>query len=185
MQSLNFKFTDNDIFEDNPELRLIPEFEKLTSRQMRYIMLVDWYGSPLRLMKSDNRKLKAALMAGYKMEKDGVKPDLNTRNLIAGKVASVEAGRRAMREIQHDNEMDLKEALDTQIDEVINFFKKPDKTALELDKAVNLMTKLPTILKTKREILELLNFREPNVVIEEIKGEESESSFLDDFMETN
>ena len=185
MQSLNFKLTDNDVFEDNPELLLIPAFKVLTSRQMRFVMLVDWYGSPLRMMKVDNRKLKAAYMAGYKSEKGSDKPDINTKNLINGKVASIEAARREMKEIQHDNEMDLKEALDTQIDEVINFFKKPNKTALELDKAVNLMTKLPAILETKRKILELLNFREPNIVVEEIKGEETESSFLDNYMETN
>ncbi len=185
MHNLNFKLTDNDVFEDNPELLLIPEFKVLTSRQMRYVMLVDWYGSPLRLMKVDNRKLKAAYMAGYKSEKGSDKPDANTRALVNSKVVSVEAARRQMKEIQHDNEMDLKEALDTQIEEVINFFKKPDKTALELDKAVNLMTKLPAILETKRKIMELLNFREPNLVVDEIKEEETESSFLDNYMETN
>lgn len=185
MQSLNFKLTENDVFEDNPELLSVPAFKALTSRQMRFVMLVDWYGSPLRLMKTDHRKLKAAYMCGYKSEKGSDKPDTITKNLINGKVALIEQGRREMREIQHDNEMDLKEALDTQIDEVINYFKKPNKTAPELEKAVTLMTKLPVILETKRKILELLNFREASIVVEDIKQEEVESSFLDEFMEKN
>lgn len=186
MTNLNFKLTEKNVFEDNPEFLSVPEFARLTERQMRYIMLVDWHGSPLRLMKMEARKVKAALMAGYKMEKDGKQLDMNARNLINEKVGSVVAGRKIMKDIQHDNEMDLKEALDTQIDEVIAFFKQPDKTAMQLEKAVALMTKLPTILETKRKILELLNFREADIVTgEELKKEETELSILDEYNETN
>lgn len=160
MANPQFKLTKAPIFEDNPELLLIPEFERLTERQMRYVFLVDWLGSPLRLMKIEDRKYKAAIMSDYKLEKDGSRPDMNMRNLIAGKVPTIEVARRIMKSIQYDAELDLKSALDTQIDEIIAFFKKPNKTTLELDKAVTLMTKLPTILETRKKILELLSFRE-------------------------
>lgn len=184
MQSLNFKLTNNDVFQDNPEFAAIPEFNRLTPRQMRYVMLVDWYGSPLRLMKLEARKLRAAITSEYKMEKDGKRPDTNTRNLIGGLVGNVEAARKVMADIQHSIEMDIKEALDTQIEEIIMFFKKPDKSPTELEKATKLMTQLPTLLETKRKILELLNFTEPSFVVEDIK-EDSESSFLDEYNETN
>lgn len=164
MKSLNFRLSDKPVFEDNPEFKAIPEFERLTERQMRYVMLVDFHGSPLRLLKTEERKFRAALMAGYKLEKDGKRLDINGRNLVEGKVGSIEAARKVLKDIQYDNEYELMSALNTQIDEMIKFFKKSDKTAQELEKSVQMMTKLPTILETKKKILEILNFRDQNVV---------------------
>lgn len=184
MAGTNFKLTKNDIFEDNPELKAIPEFERLTERQMRYVFLVDWLGSPLRLMKIEDRKYKAAIMSGYNLEKDGTRPDMNMRNLINGKTLSVEAGRKILREIQHDTELDLKHALDTQIEEIINFLKKPNKTTMELEKAVLLMTKLPTILETRKKILELLSFREIEPEsLEETVTKAREKTLLEEYNE--
>ena len=189
MSNTNFKLRlDHDVFEDNPELRVIPAFSKLTDRQMKYVMLVDWYKSPIRLMEREQRKHKAALLAGYKLEKDGTRPDMNMRNLIAGKVNTIEAALREMREIQHDDEKDIIEAFDTQVDEIVQFFKKPNKTIVELEKSVKLMGMLPEILKRRKEILEILNFREPEIVdvIEEKKSNDDIGfSILDEYNEEN
>lgn len=183
-KALSFKISDNPIFEDNPEFSAIPEFARLTERQMRYVMLVDYHGSPLRLMKADARRYRAALMAGYKLEKDGKRLDVNGRNVVAGKDGSIEAARKVLAEIQHDNEWELMEALNTQLEEIIKFFKKSDKTTQELDKAVALMTKLPTILETKKKILEILNFRDQDFVAmvdKAVSVEPPESSMIEEF----
>ena len=164
MKALSFKLSENPVFEDNPEFRSIPEFERLTERQMRYVMLVDYHGSPLRLMKPELRRNRAAILAGYKFEKDGKRLDVNARNVIGGKDGSIEAARKVLAEIQYDNEWELMEALNTQIEGIIEFFKKPEKTMQELDKSVTLMTKLPAILETKKKILEILNFRDQDFV---------------------
>lgn len=184
MRNLNFKLSDAPVFKDNPELLAIPEFSKLTDRQMRYVMLCDWYGSPLRLMKAEDRKHKAAILAGYKLEKDGKRLDINGRNVIEGKVATIEQARKMMQEIQYDLEMDIKEALDMQIDEIVGFFRMQGKNLQQLEKAVTMMTKLSTILETRKKILELLNFRANDIVEEAIEEEKQELSFLDELNET-
>jgi hypothetical protein len=79
-----------DIFDLNPELRAIQEFENLTSRQMLYVILAVDYKSPFRKLAPLDRKAKAAQEAGWKMEADGKRLDMNGRNLVNGKVASVE-----------------------------------------------------------------------------------------------
>lgn len=181
-KSLSFKLTDASVFEDNPEFAAIPEFERLTERQMRYVMLVDFHGSPLRLMAPADRKLRAAIMAGYKNVKGSNQPDVNTQNLLNGKVGSIEAARKVMNAIQYDNERELMGALNFQIDEMIKFFKKGDKTAQELDKAVQMMTKLPAILETKKRILEILNFRDQSsATTEEAVQDDVKTSLLDEY----
>jgi len=181
----NFRLSDKPIFEDNPEFKAIPEFERLTERQMRYVMYVDWHGSPLRLMDKEERKLKAALLAGYKLEKDGKRGDANTRALIEGKVMNVEAARKVMAEIQYSIEHALKEALDTQISQIIELFNKPEKTLTELDKATSMMTKLPQILETKKKIMEILNFRDvPEIISEKSETFSNEFSFLEEHNQT-
>lgn len=187
MKALNLKLTEAPVFEDNPELKAIPEFTNLTERQMKYVMLVDFHGSPLRLMKPEERKFRAALIAGYKLEKDGKRLDVNGRNLIEGKVATIELARRILNEIQHDSERELMEALNTQIEEMVYFFKKPNKSMQELDKAVTLMTKLPTILETKKKILEILNFRDQELVntIEDTEPDNVKVTLLDEYNDKN
>jgi len=186
MKSLNFKLTKEDVFQDNPEFLAIPEFERLTERQMRYIMLVDWYGSPLRLLKSEDRKFRAALMAGYKLEKDGKRLDMNGRNLIDGKVGNIEAARKVMALIQYDNEREIVKAMDSQIEQIIDFLNKLNKSAQELDKATQMMSKLPTILENRKKIIEILNFRDEIIVdtSEEATKMETKRSLLDEFNET-
>ncbi len=183
MKALSFKLSDNPIMEDNPEFSAIPEFARLTERQLRYVMLVDFHGSPLRLMKPEDRRYRAALMAGYKLEKDGKRLDVNGRNVIQGKDGSIEAARRVLTDIQYDNEWELMGALNTQIEGIIEFFKKPEKTMQELDKSVTLMTKLPAILETKKKILEILNFRDQDFVntVEAATQESSEASMIEEY----
>ena len=183
MKALSFKLSDSPIMEDNPEFSAVPEFERLTERQLRYVMLVDYHGSPLRLMKPDQRRYRAALMAGYKLEKDGKRLDVNGRNVVAGKDGSIEAARKVLNDIQYDNEWELMGALNTQLDEIVKFFKKPDKTTQELDKSVQLMTKLPAILETKKKILEILNFRDQDFVntVETTVNEATEASMIEDY----
>jgi hypothetical protein len=183
----NFKLRlDHDVFEDNPELKIIPEFSNLTDRQMKYVMLVEWHGTPLKRMKLEDRKYKAALMVGYKLEKDGSRPDMNMRNLINGKVNTIEAALREMKGIQHDTEGEIMEAFDTQINEIIEFFKKPGKTIIELEKASKMMSVLPNLLQQRKAILEILNFRDENIVNTDegpIKEPEIKLSILDEYNE--
>lgn len=184
-KSLGFKLTDKPVMEDNPEFAAIPELAALTDRQLRYIMLVDWYNSPLRLLKHSDRKFKAAIMVGYPLERDGKRLDMNGRNLINGKVESVESGRRVLTEIQYDAERELLNAIDAQVDQIKDFLKKPNKSVQELDKATQMIGKLPIIMETRKKLIEILNFRE-EIIVEVEEGNKilESKSLLDDYNET-
>jgi hypothetical protein len=186
MKNLNFKLSEAPVFEDNPEFLSIEEFARLTERQMRYVMLVDWYGSPLRLMKPEDRRYRAAVMAGYKLEKDGKRLDMNGRNLIDGKVQSVEAARKVLTSIQYDAERDLLSAIDNQIRQIVDFLNKPEKNVQEIDKATQMLNKLPSILENRKKIVEILNFRDQIIVDTSGNDEklEQKTSLLDEYTET-
>lgn len=186
---MDFKLRLNhDVFEDNPELRTVPEFSgvNFTDRMMKYVMLVAWYKSPLRMKSPEDRKFKAAVWAGYKLEKDSNRPDINMRNVLTGKVATIEAAIRAMKEL-NPNEWKIAEAMQYQVDEIVEFFKKPNKTIIELEKAVKLMGMLPELLKKKKEVLEVLNFSDQDSVgnsEEVVKDTLIEKSILDEYNES-
>lgn len=184
----NFKLTKNPVKKDNPEFALLPELDRLTERQLRYVMLVDWFRSPLRLMDIEARKLKAAVMSGYKLERDGTRLDMNGRNLIAGKVGNVEAARRVFHEIQYDEEREAFNALNNQIRDTIQFLNKKDKTLHELEKASKMAKELPILMEARKKLLEIISFRQPfdeNSVIADIdtfNGNES-VSLLEELLE--
>jgi hypothetical protein len=185
---MDFKLRLNhDVFEDNPELRTVPEFSGATfsDRMMKYVMLVAWYKSPLRMKDLEDRKFKAAIWAGYKLEKDSNRPDVNMRNVITGKVATIEAAIRAMRAL-NPNEWKIVEGMQCQIDEILDVFKKPGKTIVEIEKAAKLMGLLPELLKRKKEVLEILNFSDQDSVgnnEEVVKDTIIEKSILDEYNE--
>lgn len=184
MKNLNFKLTDQNPFDDNPEFKAIPELACLTERQLRYVMLVDWYQSPLRLLPPDERKMRAALLAGYKLEKDGKRLDVNGRNIVEGKVATVERARRVLSDIQYDYERELLIAIDNHINHIIKFLNKREKNAQELEKANNMMSKLPSILENRKKVLEALNFRSEQPIEIEETPEEHKRTLLDEFNES-
>lgn len=186
--STDFRLRPNvPVFEDNPELKAIPEFERLTDRQMRYVMLVDWYRTPLRMMKLEDRKVKAALMAGYKMERGGDRLDVNARNVVDGKVANIEAARKVMKEIQFDFDRDMFEALDLQIEEIKTFLRKPEKKTQELEKAISFAQKLPILYETRAKLKAILGMREEDEIQEIVpdSGTFHEKTLLDEYNDEN
>jgi hypothetical protein len=176
---------DHDVFEDNPELKIVPAFTTLTDRQMKFVMLVDWFRSPLRNMKLEDRKMKAALWAGYKYEKGGTKLDMNARNVVAGKVATIEQARREMLAIQFDFDRDLLDTVDLQIEEIKIFLKKPEKTDKELDKAIQFLKQLPILLETRVKLKAILGVREEQESVEIVTetGTIQAASMLEDYNE--
>lgn len=150
-----------DTFALNEGLKAIPEFERLTERQMTFVILTADYKSPFRKLTPEDRKLQAALIAGYKMEPDGKRPDTNTRNLINGKTTNVEAALKKYNELQRDEDYETLISLNKLIGQIREFNNKPDKTATELKTAVDMnVQKLDKLIETKQKIEELLDMRE-------------------------
>jgi 5'-3' exonuclease len=109
---------DVDIFELNPELRAIPEFDGVNSRQMQVVALVADYESPFRTLPEKVRREKACETAGYRLEANG-RLDRNGRAVIYGEVQSIERAIKKYREIQYDHRKAMFEAIDAQIHEAI------------------------------------------------------------------
>lgn len=147
-------------FELNPELKAILEFERLTDRQMTYIILATDYKSPFRKLTPEDRRIKAALTAGYKHEKDGKTLDMNTRNLINGKTPSVEVAIKKYRELQRDEDYETLLSISNLIGQIREVNNKKGMEISELVNAVKLTTGLDKLMETKKKLEEILDMRE-------------------------
>lgn len=178
-----------DVFELNPSLKAIEQFERLTSRQMTYVILSTDYKSPFRRLPPDERKLQAALAAGYKTEKESDRPDMNCRNLITGKVGSVQAAIETYNKLQLDSDYEALKSVSSLINDIITFNNQPNKSIIELDKAVSItVNKLDKLVETKKRLEEILNMRDEEVVDSSLDPDvkavsESDLPFLSVFMD--
>lgn len=113
-----------EFFDLNPGAEAIEEFNRCTSRQMFFVCLVADrdQDSPLRTLPELERRTKAAEIAGWPLE-DGKRLDKNGRNLVAGKVESVETAIAKYRELQYDENEDMLQAVNAQIQEAIYMMK--------------------------------------------------------------
>lgn len=165
-----------DFHELNPEASAIEEFAGLTSRQMMAVALIADYTSPFRTLPEKERRDKAARAAGYNLEKDGKRLDINGRNVVDRKVPTVEKAIEKYREIQYDQQKDMLEAVDAQIQEAIEMMKMDKREVLKkrlhgkdgqmtdefyspyelTEKSMKLGKLLPELKKTKAEILETI-----------------------------
>lgn len=165
------------VFDLNPELKAIEEFARLTDRQMQYVVLSCDYKSPFRKLAPEDRKFQAAVTAGYKLEKEGKRLDMNGRNLVAGKVGNVEAAVKKYKELQRDEDYETLVSISTLISQIRELNLKENKTTAELDKAINMTMKVDKLVETKKRLEEILDMREeaPST----IAGEEEDDELAD------
>lgn len=180
---MTYKVSENNIFDDNPELKTVPEFANCTSQQMKYVVLAFDYGSPYKKLPAKSRKEKAAFRAGYKYEKGGKRLDMNARNVIAGKVRTVQAATAKFMELQYDEDRESYEAIKTLITDIRKLCSKQEKTLTEIEKAAKLAEKLPVLEKAKKELESLFNLRDSSHEEEEVQTEDETLSILDEINE--
>lgn len=152
-----------DVFELNPQLKAIEEFSGLTARQMEYVILAFDYKTPFRKQSWQERKRLAALEAGYKLEKDGKRLDINGRNTVEGKVAAIERARKKYETLQKDEDYESLLGLSKLISDIRALNNKSDKDLAELEKAVKFSLQLPALMKAKKELEDILDRREDEV----------------------
>jgi len=119
-----------EFFDLNPGAEAIPEFNSRSSRQMFFVCLVADRApdSPLRTLPEPQRRLKAAELVGFPTE-DGKRLDKNGRNVVNGKVPTVETAIAKYRELQYDPDKAELDAIDAQIQEAITMMTA-DKMSL-------------------------------------------------------
>lgn len=184
-----------DIFELNPGLRAVDKFSKLTDTQMKYVCLVmdNSSDNPIKTLEGEKRKEKAAKLAGYSMtESDGKRINKNVREIIEGKITSINEAIEIYKELHYNEDMSTQESLVAQISQIREFLNKPNKKHKELESSIKLAEKLPTLIKAKKEVEQLLNLtvtQKPElddvVVLPEIPTENSSDepmSTLDEYM---
>jgi hypothetical protein len=172
-----------DIFEINPQLRGVQEFNALdSSRQMSFVALVADYETPFKHKHGKERREAVAKEVGYPLEKDGKRLDKNGRDLVSGKLPKVEAAIVKYRELCFDEDKDMREAYSIQIQTITGLMrlefsiKEEDiEKSLELaEKAAKLSKQLPEIKRAKNE-LESLIYNESETP-EEAQAKEIEES---------
>lgn len=136
---------EKDIFELNPGLKAVPLYAKLTSRQMTYVCLLcdPSRDNPIRTLSGKQRKERACILAGYPMESDGKRLAKNAREIVEGRVASIEAAIEEFEKNHHNAQIRNREALRKQITEIRDF--------LESDKRIPLVERGKIILNSKGE----------------------------------
>lgn len=152
-----------DVFDLNPELKAVEEFESLTSRQMTYVVLSTDYKTPFRKLSAPDKRLQAALSAGYKMEKDGKRLDTHGRSITQGKNPAVEKAIKRYRVIQKDEDYETLLGFSKLINDITQLNNMHSKSLTELEKAVKMSKELPSLMKAKKELEELLEMREDEI----------------------
>ncbi len=158
-----------DIFELNPDLKLIPEFADLLPMQMTTVALFADYESPFRTKPEKERREIAAKAGGYPLETDGKRLNKNGREFVDGKRTTLERAIEKYKEIQYDETRAILGAYDKQIQEILELmtmdktelFEKDPKLAMDLaEKAGKLSKLLPEIKESKKKIQELMNAKD-------------------------
>jgi hypothetical protein len=171
-----------DIFELNPQLRAIPEFNAIDSpRQMSFVALVADYETPFKHKHGKERREAVAKELGYPLEKDGKRLDKNGREIAHGKIPKVEAAIAKYKELCFDEDKNMLEAYSRQIQTITSLMsaelsvdEKDLEKSMELaEKSGKLAKLLPEIKRSKNEVEKLI-FNEPE------KTEVSPSSDIED-----
>lgn len=174
---------DKPVIDQNPEIAAFEKIPLLTDRQLRWMLLVHDYGTPLRKLPMEERMAKACDMVGYKREKDSGRHDKNARELMAGKSPRMNEALVEFMGIQYDQDKELMVGYDIQIADAIELMKKKDKSDKDWTILTKLNKELPGILRAKKELETTVGFRSQ----EESSSDDEEEplSALDRFHEND
>jgi hypothetical protein len=179
-----FKVTDRDIREDNDGIDAIPAFRGLNSKQLKYIFLTYDFDTPLKQLSLQERKEQAAENAGYSRE-NAKRMNKNARDLMNGKVKSVEAAIPVFKSMLRDLDREALEAYDTNLENYMAQMKIKPSTKEEWDINTKVTAQYEKLLIGRKRILENLNLRADFMENEKEEVDEGELSTLDKYMEKN
>jgi len=128
-----FKVVHNlDVFELNPSLRAIEAFDKLTDKQMKFVILFcdPSKDNPIRTLTGKARRERACILSGYPMEADGKRLAKNARDIVSGSVGSIEHAIAEFRKNFYDEASLNRDALRRQIGELREFLNSDKRVPL-------------------------------------------------------
>lgn len=197
-----------DPFESNPGLHAIAEFECLTPRQMFFVILVadSSFDNPLKTFPDRIKREKAAKICGWPQDTNGRELDRNGRDVVNGKIESVEKAIEKFRYLTFDEDKENLRAVEQQIAEARDFMQKikkvKDDPKLEadlIDKGLKIGTSIEKLMESKKNLIKTIQLKEPvkiegvstftavdlaPVEGEEVKPKDEELSTIDRYMQT-
>ncbi len=148
-----FILSKNEFFEDNPEARVVPEFDQVGGVVMKFICLIYGYRSPIKQMPVEPRRKKAISLCGIERTPTG-RPSKLEKDLLELRDPKIKAAISVFKEIQFDEDVDTIEAYDEQIAEFRDFLRKKNKDKMELEKAGKIGTTLLPQMLEARDLME-------------------------------
>jgi hypothetical protein len=151
-----------DIFNSEPGLKGIPEFNACSNRELKFIFLVYDYEGPYRKLELPERLKNAAIAVGYKMEKEKNQFDKAGRDAITFRLVKMQKAREYFMNNIQANDLDLAmlEGYNTQLREYTNFLKKKEKKSSETSLAMKIQEKLPDLVEKRNKLAELVGHKE-------------------------
>jgi hypothetical protein len=154
--------------ETNPEINAIEEFVDLSDRNLKYIFLVYDYDTPYKQIPIDERKKKVALDVGFKTEKGRDLFDKNARDILNGKIDSIEAAIKKFKSLIFDQDRETYISVSELIVNISNMIGTPTKNIAELEKKAKMAQQLTSLSQTKKQLAQILGIRN-DMADEEIK----------------
>ena len=181
-----YKLTTKDIREDNDNIDVIPEFAKLSSRELKYIALVYDFDTPLGQLKLEDRKERACELAGYKRESPS-RMDKTARKIMGanGGLKTANAAIPVYNSLQRDLNKEALIAFDNNLSDWITKLseKKTGYEKGDWDTNAKLTEKYTKMLEDRKKILEIIgnrvDFDTPTLGVIEDKEDQEELSALD------
>jgi len=164
-----------DVFKTNPEALIYVEFKNMTPKMFKCLILYADYKSPLRQKPKDDRFKLAAMQAGYKIDSSHhTQIEKRAREIFATENKYWNAGYTKYMELQHDEDRESLEMVESQINNIRDIMKVAIKAADEKAESIllsrtKLITSLPELLETKRKIARILDI-EMEVMGDSIDG---------------
>lgn len=174
------------IFDLNPGLHAVAEFDVLEPRQMFVVAIFadPSRDNPISTLAGKARREAAVKLAGYGYESDGKRLDKNARIVIYGQNKRIEAAIEKFKELHYNQRQHSIEALKTQIEEIREFLVSDkskyivDKGQIVLDKEGTPLRELdPKLLKLAVELAKELPSLEEALEKLEIANKEEDTKF--------
>ena len=170
---------DKSVKELNTSIDTIPEFQKISDRNLKYIFLVYDYDTPYKQLPIGQRKEKVALTVGFRLEKGRNIFDKNARDIMNGKNRPIERAIKAFKELIYDSDRETLQSIEDLINNIKDDIRNPGKNPKELKDKADLAQKLPVLSRTKKELAQILDVRDESPLDEEDGEEQNQHSTLE------
>ena len=149
---------ETDVIKDNPTLKMTEHLSQLQNRDIKWIMLVYDYDSPLSQMPLETRKIKAGKMVGFAFVGGGT-PTGSLKLIIDGKNQKIINAVKEYHTLQFDENQEALKSYNDQLSQYRKFLSQKDKKTAEIKLAITLQKELPGLLRARDEIAKLVGLR--------------------------